>query len=290
MPPSKRLPCDDPEWIRRKTSIEEMYLFDRLSQKTIREKLEEDGFLVTKSELEAQLRFWNIRKNASKDAWRYVDYMLLKREQQGKDSVVYYNSRKVTRNTLKKERSRYQPGTLTKYITTQSPKTPEGMQLRIRTPTPAPMQSRWPHTLPWLRFQDSVLPTISYLTNQRFYVKLQAPDTKAQIELFSLRQRFGEVPSQTVFNLTVNIASMMPEETENEIPSCAQRMVHGTADQAFNEYFKLILYCLSNNLYTLNDWDVSSWDTVTHLIERSGLINRPLNLAKEKDDKVEVGN
>ncbi|KAI8169501.1 hypothetical protein K4K49_003844 [Colletotrichum sp. SAR 10_70] len=113
MPPSKRLPCDDPEWTQRKAAIEEMYVFDRLSQKKIRDKLEGDGFMVTKSELEAQLRFWNIRKNASADAWRYTDHMLLKREQQGKASVVYYNGRKVLRNTLKKERNRYQPDTLT---------------------------------------------------------------------------------------------------------------------------------------------------------------------------------
>ncbi|KAH9229447.1 hypothetical protein K456DRAFT_1728370 [Colletotrichum gloeosporioides 23] len=116
MPPSKRLSCDDPEWTRRKDAIEEMYVFGRLSQKKIRDKLGEDGFSVTKSELEAQLRFWNIRKNASADAWRYTDYRLLKREQQGKDSVVYYNGRKVTRNALKKERRRYQSDTLTKYM------------------------------------------------------------------------------------------------------------------------------------------------------------------------------
>lgn len=47
MPPSKRLRCDDPEWTRRKAAIEEMYVFDRLSQVRIRQKLADDGFSVT---------------------------------------------------------------------------------------------------------------------------------------------------------------------------------------------------------------------------------------------------
>ncbi|KAF0321116.1 ankyrin repeat containing protein [Colletotrichum asianum] len=157
MPPSKRLHYDNPEWTRRKAAIEEMYVFDRLSQKKIRDQLEEDGFRVTKSELEAQLRFWSIRKNVSADAWRYTDHMLLKREQQSKASVVYYNGRKVLRNTLKKERSRYQPDTLTKYMKAVSPQAPEGVELLIRTPTPAPMQSAWAHTLPWLQLQNKGL-------------------------------------------------------------------------------------------------------------------------------------
>ncbi|KAI8304840.1 hypothetical protein K4K61_005858 [Colletotrichum sp. SAR11_59] len=73
MPPSKRLHYDNPEWTRRKAAIEEMYVFDRLSQKKIRDQLEEDGFRVTKSELEAQLRFWSIRKNrATKQGQRGV--------------------------------------------------------------------------------------------------------------------------------------------------------------------------------------------------------------------------
>ncbi|KAJ4995183.1 putative ankyrin repeat protein [Colletotrichum sp. SAR 10_66] len=132
MPPSKRLCFDNPDWTRRKAAIEEMYVFGRLSQKKIRDKLEEDGFLVTKSELEAQLRFWNIRKNASAVAWRYADHKLLKREQQGKASAVYYNRRKVSCNTLKKERSRYQPDALTKYTTNaESPKTPKGHHIAM---------------------------------------------------------------------------------------------------------------------------------------------------------------
>lgn len=161
MPRSKRLRCDDPEWTRRKTAIAMMYVVDRLSQEKIRDKLKEDGFLVTKSELEAQLRFWNIRKNASADVWRYTDHRILKREQEGKSSVVYCtcNRKKVSCNTLKKERSRYQPDTLTMYMTAVSPKTPEGMEIWIRTPTPAPMQLMWAHTLPWIRFQNNVLPS-----------------------------------------------------------------------------------------------------------------------------------
>ncbi|KAI8215767.1 putative ankyrin repeat protein [Colletotrichum sp. SAR 10_76] len=249
MPRSKRLHTDDPEWIRRKPAIEMMYVFDRLSQKKIRDKLEEDGFFVTKSELEAQLHFWNIRKNASADVWRYTDHRLLKREQQGKVSVVYYNRKQVSCNTLKKERSRYQPDALTKYTTAESPKTPEGMELCICTPPAAPTQSRWPQTLPWIRFQDSIL----------------------------------LIPSRTASDFAVNIASMMPENAENEIANRAQLIVQGTAEQAINEHIKLILYCLSNNMYEINYGDDSSWLTVVNLINRSGLTNWPLDLAQQKD-------
>ncbi|KAI8312302.1 putative ankyrin repeat protein [Colletotrichum sp. SAR11_240] len=239
MPPSKRLCFDNPDWTRRKAAIEEMYVFGRLSQKKIRDKLEEDGFLVTKSELEAQLRFWNIRKNASAVAWRYTDHKLLKREQQGKASAVYYNRRKVSCNTLKKERSRYQPDALTKYTTNvESPKTPKGMELCIRTPTPTPTQLRWPQTLPWLRFQDTILPS-------------------------------------------ANIASMMPEKVENEISNRAQLIVHGSADQAFNEHIKLILYYLSNNMYHARFAESPAWGAIVNLIDRSGLTNQPLDLAQQ---------
>ncbi|KAH0421841.1 ankyrin repeat containing protein [Colletotrichum camelliae] len=267
MPPSKRLRCDDPEWTRRKAAIEMMYVIDRLSQKKIRDKLEADGFFVTKSELEAQLR-------------------LLEREQQGKASVVYYNRQKVPCNTLKKERGRYQPDALTKYTTAVSPKTPDGMELWIRTPTPAPTQSRWLQTLPWLRFQDEVLPTILHFTNQAIYFELQHPVNQVEMDFSSLHRQFDRIPSRTVSDFAVNIASMMPERAENEIANCAQLIVQGTADEAFNEHLKLILYCLSNNMYEINYQDKLSWLTVVNLIERSGLTNQPLDLAHEKDSTI----
>ncbi|KAF5501512.1 putative ankyrin repeat protein [Colletotrichum siamense] len=284
MPRSKRLPCDDPEWTRRKTAIEMMYVVDRLSQEKIRDKLKEDGFLVTKSELEAQLRFWKIRKNASANVWRYTDHMLLKREQQGKASVVYYNRNKISCNTLKKERGRYQLDTLTKYTTALSPKTPEGLELCIRTPTPGPVQSMWAYTLPWIRFQNKVLPSmLLHLTHQILDSELQHPSSRARLNLSPLHRQFNGQPFRSASDFAVNVASMMPEKADNEITSSAQLILQGPTDQAFNEHVQLVLYCLSNDMYEIDCDDTTSWVAVVNLIERSGLTNQPLDLAQEKD-------
>ncbi|KAF4938178.1 Ankyrin-1 [Colletotrichum fructicola] len=283
MPPLKRLHCDDVEWTRRKAAIVDMYVFDRLSQKKIRDKLEEGGFRVTKSELEAQLRFWNVRKNASADVWRYTDHMLFKRDQQGKVSVVYYNGRKVLRDTLKKERSRYQPDTLTKYMTAASPKTPEGMELWIRTPTPAPVQLMWTHTRPWIRFQNKVFRSILDLTNRVIDDEPQRHGSQTRLDFSPLHRRFNGHPFRNASEFDVHIASMMPEKADNSIANSAQIIVTGATDQAFNEHIQLILYCLSNNMYKINCQDKSSWVAVVNLIERSGLTNHPLDLAQEKD-------
>ncbi|KAF3808257.1 hypothetical protein GCG54_00006876 [Colletotrichum gloeosporioides] len=283
MPPSKRLRCDDPEWTRRKTAIEMMYVVDRLSQKKIRDKLKEDRFFVTKSELEAQLHFWNIRKNASADVWRYTDHRLLKREQQGKTSVVYHNGRKVLRDTLKKERSRYQPDTLTKYMTAVSPKTPEGMELWIRTPTPAPMQLAWAHTLPWIQFQNEVLPSILDLTHRVIDNDPQHRESQTRLDFSPLHRQFNGDPFRNAFDFAINVASMMPEKADNAIANSAQIIAKGATDQAFNEHIQLILYCLSNNMYEIDYEDDSSWLTVVTLIERSGLTKQPLKLAQQTD-------
>ncbi|EQB58950.1 hypothetical protein CGLO_00728 [Colletotrichum gloeosporioides Cg-14] len=76
----------------------------------------------------------------------------------------------------------------------------------------------------------------------------------------------------------------MPEKADNEIANSAKLIVQGATDQAFNEHVQLILYCLSNDMYSINYEDTSSWVAVVNLIERSGLTNQPLvDIAQEKD-------
>ncbi|GKT52294.1 uncharacterized protein ColSpa_12475 [Colletotrichum spaethianum] len=90
MPSSKRA-VQDAEWLQRKAAVRQMFL-QNISQSEMKRKLEEDGFPVTKAQLEYKLKIWGfskkLPKTTSREAWQYADELLVRRELQTKSSEV----------------------------------------------------------------------------------------------------------------------------------------------------------------------------------------------------------
>ncbi|KZL76847.1 ankyrin repeat containing protein [Colletotrichum tofieldiae] len=111
MSSSKRA-AQDAAWLQHKAAIQRMIFQENRSSLETRQKLEEDGFIVTKSQLEYKLKVWGLRKrlpkNTSEEAWQYVDEHLVRRELQSKSSEVIMGGSLMAPSKVDKERRRYQ--------------------------------------------------------------------------------------------------------------------------------------------------------------------------------------
>ncbi|KAK1625688.1 hypothetical protein BDP81DRAFT_452648 [Colletotrichum phormii] len=116
---SSRKRYSDEEWRQHRATIQRMFLKESASFSDIMRKLEEDGFRVTKSQLEYKLKFWGLRKRIPKNKaeilWQFVDGRLSKREKQGKLSEVIHDGKVVEPAKVRKERVRHQRTSLVKY-------------------------------------------------------------------------------------------------------------------------------------------------------------------------------
>ncbi|KAI3540225.1 hypothetical protein CSPX01_08414 [Colletotrichum filicis] len=133
----------DEEWLQHRAEISRMFLDESASFSEIIRKLEENGFLVTKSQLEYKLKVWGLRrrmpKNKAEILWQYIDHRLTRRENQGKLSEVIYDGKVIVPAKVRKERSRYQTTSLVKYHQgPASPQTPAEFNISICTPAPQP--------------------------------------------------------------------------------------------------------------------------------------------------------
>ncbi|KAF6808778.1 hypothetical protein CSOJ01_07349 [Colletotrichum sojae] len=158
-----------------------MFIQEGKSLLEIRRRLEEDGFPVTKAQLEYKLKIWEFRKKAPKKSgealWQYVGHRVTKRKQKGKESDVMLNRQLIGPSKLAKEVNRHQLTSVARFNPCEyyacpwfwqhvhstdsvkaaaSPKTPQGLDISICTPAAIPMKFSWPETLPWLLFQPKL--------------------------------------------------------------------------------------------------------------------------------------
>ncbi|KAF4828436.1 Ankyrin-3 [Colletotrichum tropicale] len=124
-----------------------------------RQHLEDVGFQVTKAQLEYKLKDWGFRKKIPKQmsdtVWQYVGHRTAKRRRLGKDSQVMLNQQVVDPAKVLKETSRHQPTSFLKFTqVAMSPKTPEGIDISVRTPPQIILMPAWPSGLPWLQFES----------------------------------------------------------------------------------------------------------------------------------------
>ncbi|KAF4820487.1 hypothetical protein CGCSCA5_v003916 [Colletotrichum siamense] len=116
-PPRTRL--TDAEWNQHKPYIRRMIIDQNMSQEEARQRLKDDGVLVTKAQLEYKLKIWGFRKKAPKAKsdviWQFIGHRVDKRKQQDKASDVLLNGQLVDPAKVRKEINRHQPTSLVRF-------------------------------------------------------------------------------------------------------------------------------------------------------------------------------
>ncbi|KAF4842099.1 Dynein heavy chain 12, axonemal [Colletotrichum siamense] len=182
-----------------------------------------------------------------------------------------------------------------------SPIAPEGLEIFFHTPAPLPMRFLWPSSLLWSRFQDrfplaffapALLKNMTNITKDSRCPKEDLSFTKM---LWLIAPQYAA--GRKVTELAAEIGSIMPDTKENENFGRASRLLQGTADERYIEYFKMALYRISNNLVSVdaerklrNEWwnkslhkKSAEWDNITEMLENSGIMSAPLRLRNITD-------
>ncbi|KXH41208.1 hypothetical protein CSIM01_03414 [Colletotrichum simmondsii] len=299
---SSRKRYSDEEWLQHRAEIQRMFLNESASFNEIMRNLEEDGFPVTKSQLEYKLRVWGLRrripKNKTEILWQYIGHRLDKRESQGKLSEVIYEGKVIVPAKVKKERSRYQTTSLVKYhqgpISPQtpaefnilictperqpaSPRTSAESNLPVCTPSPLPVRSSWPECLPWLRFQTE----FSALFQVRKAYMESKPESSHSRDLQAIyaSQLFNMTSINTssdVALLSARLGSMMPETAEGSNTRLAQALLETPSQMTMHEHHRLLIYQISNDM----DGSLSSdhWVRIVDVLESSGILSLQLSI------------
>ncbi|WQF82478.1 Putative ankyrin repeat-containing domain superfamily [Colletotrichum destructivum] len=287
---SKRA-AKDAQWLQYKPMIQQMIVDDK-AQEEIRQSLEDNGFRVTKHQLEYKLRIWDIRKRLPKTrseaVWQYTDARLLKREAEGKSSEVIIDGKIVSSDKVRKERNRRQRSTLARYTQPiQTPQTPEEMRISICTPPPMPMQFAWPESLPWLQFEAKLLEML-YFPAARGSKRNAIQQSAKPLEPGFLRSLglSNANPVKNVALLAAELGSFMPETQEGDNINRAQLILQGSSNEASHEYVKTMLYRLSNNFDDREmdrHEDIHAWNQSLELLQTSGITSIPLQLSETTD-------
>jgi hypothetical protein len=61
----------------------------------------------SKGQYELQFKKWKLRKNMTKDEWKFVLHRLEKRRREGKDSETFFDNSLVPMKKIKKEMARH---------------------------------------------------------------------------------------------------------------------------------------------------------------------------------------
>ncbi|KAI8244495.1 Dynein heavy chain 12, axonemal [Colletotrichum sp. SAR 10_99] len=260
-----------------------MFVGEKTSLAETRQRLETDGFLVTKAQLEYKLKLWGFRrrvpKTKSNAVWQFIGRRIQRRKEQGKETEVALGKEIFDAAKVCKEIKRYQETTIAQ-LSQPSPMTPEGLEISLNTPAPLPMRFLWPTSLPWSKFSD------------RFSLVASAPGLLNKMNNTSKELRYrNEDPSFTkvlrfvaphyqtgssVTQLAAEIGTIMPETQENENLVRARRLLQGTADERHSECVKIVLYKLSNNLLSVDENSDREWQIITEMLEASGIMKAPL--------------
>ncbi|OBR06782.1 Ankyrin repeat containing protein [Colletotrichum higginsianum IMI 349063] len=117
--PRGRIPNAD--WLQYKSAIRQMILTEKVSLVDARHRLEENGFAVTKAQLEYRLKKWGFRKrvpkNRSADIWRYVGSQIASRKRQGNIKGAMLNGQRQKVDKVTKDIRRHELVTLLQSIT-----------------------------------------------------------------------------------------------------------------------------------------------------------------------------
>ncbi|KXH67968.1 hypothetical protein CSAL01_00638 [Colletotrichum salicis] len=250
---SSRKRHSDEDWLQHRATIHRMFLQESASFSEVMRKLEEDGFPVTKSQLEYKLRVWGLRrripKNKTEILWQFIDDGLTKREKQGKLSEVIHEGNVIVSARVRKERSRYQRTSLENYLQV-------------------------------FRARGSYTTTVSASRLSMF------PADLAVLKIFSLSESRAK---SNVALLTAKLASMMPERKESESISMAQAMLKAPNRCTMPEHYKFIIYRISNNMEGFGNGtskSLSRWLWIVNVLENSGIRSSKLPIGENSGPTV----
>ncbi|KAI1412227.1 ankyrin [Hypoxylon sp. FL1857] len=154
------------EWNEWSGFVREEFLIKDRGLHEVAGSLEQRNPHVTVQKLRTKLKQWRFQKNLSAKDWRYVDHSIQKRKAQDKDSVIILSGLRIPRERVKKSTDRHKVVSLrNKWTQPPSPEPPaEDVPLYICTPRAtspnAAPHDEWPKSLPWLQFNETMLPQL----------------------------------------------------------------------------------------------------------------------------------
>ncbi|KAF0316466.1 hypothetical protein GQ607_016315 [Colletotrichum asianum] len=280
----------DAAWQKHRFTIERMFVNEKKSLVEIRHRLESDGFRITKAQLEYKLKLWGLRRRIPKtkgDAvWQFIGRRVQRRKQQGKETEVVLDKQIFDAAKVCKEIKRYQETTISRF-NQLSPMTPEGLEISLSTPAPLPMRFLWPASMPWSRFQDNfplgfsgpgLFKNMNNISKEFTYQK-QDPSFTNILQVITPQY----AARNSITQLAAEIGSIMPETHENEHFGRANRLLQGTADEQYSECIKVILYKISNNLFSVDEISRTEWESIADILETSDIMKLPLQLGNITD-------
>ncbi|KZL82922.1 ankyrin repeat containing protein [Colletotrichum incanum] len=284
MSSSKRA-ARDAAWLQHKVAIERMIFQENRSLLETRQKLEEDGFLVTKAQLEYKLKVWGLRKrlpkNTSAEAWQYDDEHLVRRELQSKSSEVIMGGSLMAPAKVDKERRRYQRDIL-KRMSDRSKNLipPPGSYISVCTPPPLSLRFSWSPELPWLRSKPMIAKAFTpfNVSPGELQITHQSPQALRQ-SLMTLLDSSDTALARSVSRLPAGLGSIMPEAEEDEHINRAQLILQGSINEALFHCIMLLLCQVSNNMDVDTIW-------VFDILIRSGFTRTPLPLRHTADPTI----
>ncbi|KAI1464463.1 ankyrin repeat-containing domain protein [Daldinia caldariorum] len=288
MAPTRKTEAD---WLPYKSYITNLVRDEQCNNADVLERLQSQGFHASKSQLEYQLKNWNLRrklpKGQSADIWRCVGHRVAKRRTEGKESKVVIDGKVYDAREVKKEIGRNQPSTLSRIQQgSASPSSPEGMVISVRSPSPFDLQSSWPSNLPWFKFKlrltIPVSPTTTFLTqctNDLLRLLTRHSITEDGQDIV----QYNDCDSLPVMSrLASGLHRFMPEECPDAFLTRARSIIHGSGSQRLEQLLMVVVFRLSNNI-DVNKF-TKIWPTVLNLFQISGIMSKPL----ERKDTTDI--
>ncbi|CVK85268.1 uncharacterized protein FPRN_06855 [Fusarium proliferatum] len=238
------------DWLAHKDLIRHEYLVKGTKLKELAIMLKSKGLHVSKGQLECKLKNWNFSKNIDKETWQYIDRKIRKRKSEGKDSDVIRGGKRLKRVKVTKETNRHRETNIFARFKPPPP-SPTSLQLCICTPPALHMPFEWPSSLPWLRLRDAWNDTISVTVSNDMMIQQNDESRHIVWSLMTILAPHGKhVESTSLSKLISGISNAMPEWYPEEHVRTAQNLLTGPASHSRAEYFKVMVYMMSNSMIT----------------------------------------
>ncbi|KAF4951354.1 hypothetical protein FGADI_7552 [Fusarium gaditjirri] len=269
------------DWLAHKDLIRYEYLVKETSLEDLAILLKARGLHASKGQLECKLRNWNFSKNIDKETWQYIGRKIRKRKDEGKDSDVIHCGKRLKKVKVTKETNRHRETNIMARLKTPPP-SPANPQLSICTPPTFQMSFEWPSSLPWLRLRETSWNIIINASSSNVLVAYQRDQANIAPSLIirALFPQSGLRPSISLSSLITGVSNVMPEWYPGEHTRTAQNLLAGPTAESVSEYFKVMVYMLSNSMVTR---DHSQLDFYTILM-RIGFIDLRADLKKLRNE------
>ncbi|KAF5267463.1 hypothetical protein FOXYS1_1660 [Fusarium oxysporum] len=252
------------------------------SQPNERDWLEQKNF-IRKGQLEYKLRTWSFSKNLDKQTWQYVERKIRQRKLRGKESDVIHCGRRLQKLKITKETNRHRETNIMVRFKAPPP-SPKNPQLSICTPPTFQMSFEWPSSLPWLRLRETSWNTTINASSSNVLTVHQRDQASIALSLMMrvLVPQGRQNLSISLSKLITGVSNVMPEWYPGEHTKTAQNLFACPTAESLSEYFKVMVYMLSNSMVTEDD---SQLDFYTSLM-RIGIIDLRADLKKLRNENL----